>query len=143
MFLHYELKMDRDTVEILLIEDIFTPTNPDLWCLFVTFKHLSSVTRIYERTRCMRKESRIINYIPPQYEDRGNNIKNIEKTLREEGRYQTRVKMGVLDLELSKKDRGGSGKWERVPLPKGMAEPNISESRGAGGMSTSPAPGRP
>ena len=51
--------------------------------------------------------------------------------------------MGVLDLELSKKARGGSGKWERVPLPKGMAEPNISDSRGVGGMSTSPAPGRP
>ena len=146
-FFRCEMKIDSDTLENMEIENIFPPKKTDLQCLFVTFRHLSSVSRIFEKTRCMRKASRIINYIPLEFEERYRDIRSIEYTLRNEEKCQTRVKMGVLDLELSKKIKG-TGKWERVPLPRGLPEVNLRNSPAKGGISLqsgsiSPAPGRP
>ena len=56
--------------------------------------------------------------------------------------------MGIMDLELSKKTRG-SGKWQRVPLPPGLAKVDLNRSGGQEGHqehtweTLSPAPGRP
>ena len=146
-FFKCEMKIDGDTLEKMEIEEIFEPENTNLQCLFVTFKHLSSVSRIYEKTRCMRKDSRILNYIPAEYEERYRDIRAIEYTLRNEEQCQTRVKMGVLDLELSKKIKG-TRRWERVTLPRGLQEVNLRKSPDKRGFtvqpsSISPAPGRP
>ena len=89
----------------------------------------------------MRKGSRIINYIPEQYKDRARAISELEYNLREEEKCQTRVKMGWTDLELSKKVRG-TRKWEKVILPEGLPEINLSGSSGKAD-SWSPPPGRP
>ena len=123
-----ELKMDSDTIKRMEIENIFAPEKEDPQCLYVTFRHISSVSRIYEKTRCMRKESRILNYIPDEFEERYSEIRNIEYNLRQEEKCQTRVKMGLNDLVLSKKVRG-TGKWQRVILPEGLSEVDLSRSK--------------
>ena len=54
------------------VEDIFVPAKEkdDPKSLNVTFTQFSSISKIYEKTRIMRKESRISNYIPRQFQDR-------------------------------------------------------------------------
>ena len=156
-FLKCELKLSKETINSMDIESIFAPARQNPQCLYVTFIHGSSLTRIFERVRCMRKESRILNFIPAEYEDRYTDIRDIEYNLRQEEDCQTRIKMGFNDLELSKKIRG-SGKWQRVPLPPGIARVDLTrtellaENQGHGGgrdytpldfSSMSPAPGRP
>ena len=156
-FLKCELKLGKETINAMEIENIFAPLKQNQQCLYVTFRHGSSLTRIFEKVRCMRKESRILNYIPAEYEDRYTDIRDIEYNLRQEEDCQTRIKMGFNDLELSKKIRG-SGKWQRVPLPQGIARVNLTrtdlqagnEGHGMGMVYTpldlgslSPAPGRP
>ena len=127
-YIKCELKMDSDTLERMEVENIFSE---DSECLFVTFRHGASVARIFEKTRIMRRGSRIINYIPKEFKDRARGISDIEYKLRLEEKYQTRVKMGWTDLELSKKVRG-SGRWERVILPEGLPTVNLSSSPDSG-----------
>ena len=116
--------------------------------MFVTFKHGSSVSKIFEKTRVMRKEARILNYIPPEFQERYFDIREIEFRLRQEENCQTRIKMGFHDLELSKTVRG-SGRWQRVTLPPGLAAVDLNQTGGgsrtsvATNLTESPAPGRP
>ena len=124
------------------IENIFVPAceKDDPKSLNVTFKDYSSVTRIYEKTRIMRKESRINNYIPRQFNDTLKAISAIDFNIRQDRQYQTRIKMGLSGLELHKKLRG-SRKWEKVALPTNLPPVNLS-SRSVS-ESASPPPGRP
>ena len=57
-YLKCELKMDSEALKKMEIDNIFQEDKePDT--LFVTFRHGFSVVRIFEKTRLMRKESRI------------------------------------------------------------------------------------
>ena len=146
-FLKCELKLNSDVIDNMEIETIFPPARKDPQCLFVTFKYGSSITKIFEKTRCMRKAARIINFIPAAFEERYLDIREIEFNIRQEEDCQTRIKMGIYDLELSKKIRG-SGRWQRVPLPSGLARVNMNKEVLAGSHeqeegTLSPAPGRP
>ena len=140
-YLKLELKLDRTTLERMDIERIFFPAKEDPQCLYVTFKHVASVAKIYQKTFIMRKESRIITYIPKQFYNRFRTISEFEYNLREEEKCRTRIKMGLRDLQLFRKD-GPGGKWELVSLPTGLppVELNSSSSLAESG---SPAPGRP
>ena len=140
-YLKCELKIDSDSLQKMVIERIFAPVNKDRECLYVTFKHLSSVSRIYERTKIMRPESRILNYIPKQFNSRLRTVTEVEFIAREGGKYQTRVKMGLSDLELSRKLKG-TKKWERVKLPDNLPEVELDRSPSKV-VSMSPPPGRP
>ena len=147
-FLRCELKLSSETIESMEIENIFAPEKREPQCLFVTFKFGSSLSRIFEKTRCMRKEARILNYIPPEFEERYIDIRDIEYSIRQDENCQTRIKMGIMDLELSKKIRG-SGRWQRVPLPPGLAKIDLARTgvkagdQGQAWGTLSPAPGRP
>ena len=96
----------------------------------------------------MRKEARILNYIPAEFQERYFDIREIEYSLRQEQNCHTRIKMGLNDLELSKKMRG-SRRWERVTMPSGLAAVDLSKTGGwtrnsaVASMTESPAPGRP
>ena len=141
-YLRCELKIGNDIQESMEIEEIFPAYGENPAHLYVTFKEESSVSRIFEKTRIMRKESRIMNYIPRQFRERARAIGEIEYRLRKEQNFQTRIKMGLNDLELLKKRRGMNGRWERVSLPLNL--PRIDMNSQAGGLvSTSPPPGRP
>ena len=102
---------------------------------------MSSVARIFQKTRIMRKDSRISNYIHRQFMDRLRAISEFDYNLRQDKSYQTRIKMGVQDLELHKKVRF-SNRWEKVTLPKDLPPVNMS-SRTVIAVSESPPPGRP
>ena len=145
-FLKYELKLSSEAIDAMEIENIYAPDRRDSECLYVTFKHGSSIGRIYERTRCMRKAARILNYIPAEFQERYYDIRDMEYNLRQEENCQTRVKMGLKDLELSKKIRD-TGSWVRVPLPPGLAAVDLTRSgavaRPSLAAAESPAPGRP
>ena len=145
-FLKCELKLCSESIDTMEIENIFPPARNDPDCLYVTFKHGSSVARIFERTRCMRKAARILNFIPPEFQERYHDIRDIEYNLRQEENCQTRVKVGLKDLELSTKVRG-TGSWMRVPLPPGLAAVDLSrtgaETRSFLATTESPASGRP
>ena len=143
-YLRCELKLTSEILAAMEIEKIFTPPGRDPKYLFVTFKSESSLTRIFEKTRIMRKGSRIINYIPAQFRDRARAIGDIEYQLRHRENFQTRVKMGLKDLELWKKVRGMNQRWERVDLPSNLppVDMNVTADR-ADLESLSPPPGRP
>ena len=142
-YLVYELKIGEDDVNDMEIENIFVPAkdmdHPQ--SLNVTFKQYSSVSKIYEQTRIMRRESRINNYFPRQFKDRLRTKSEFDYNLRQDKRLQTRIKMGVMDLELHRKLRGTS-RWERVNLPDNLPPVDLS-SRPATQTPTSPPPGRP
>ena len=87
----------------------------------------------------MRKESRIQTYIPRQFRDRARAMKEIEYNLRQEEKCKTRIRMGLKDLQLYKKERGG--KWEQVVLQEGELPPVDLGPSSQG--SASPPPGRP
>ena len=142
-YLVYELKIREEDVDNMEIEKIFLPTkemdHPQ--SLNVTFEQFSSVSKIYEQTRIMRRESRINNYFPRQFKDRLRTKSEFDYNLRQDKRLQTRIKMGVMDLELHRKLRGTS-RWERVNLPDNLPPVDLS-SRPATQTPTSPPPGRP
>ena len=143
-FLKMELKLDPKTVEKMDIEKMFflRKDNPD--CMFVTFKYGSSVSKIFDKTYIMRKESRVKPYIPREFRDRARAISEIEYDLRNREKCKTKVKMGFYDLQLFKKDIT-RGKWELVPLT-GVDLPPVDLNAGQSPSktaTTSPAPGRP
>ena len=146
-FLRCELKLSNETIDTMEVETIFPPAKKNPQCLFVTFKYGSSLSKIFERTRCMRKAARIINFIPAAFEVRYLDIREIEFNLRQEEDCQTRVKMGINDLELSKKIRGSGNRWQRVPLPQGLARVDLTKVQAVAQeheeVTLSPAPGRP
>ena len=141
-YLRCELKIGNDVQKSMEIEEIFPAYGENPAHLYVTFKEESSVTRIFEKTRIMRKESRIMNYIPRQFRERARAIGEIEYRLRKEQNFQTRIKMGLNDLELWKKIRGMNSRWEKVSLPRNLPRIDMS-SPVRGSVSTSPPPGRP
>ena len=138
-YLRCELKIDTMSLERMKIEKTFflKADKPD--CLYVTFQNRSSVTKILEKTYLMRKESRIQPYIPRQFRERARAMKEIEYNIRQEEKCKTRIRMGLRDLQLYKKERGG--RWEQVELPEGELPPVDlgPSSQGTG----SPPPGRP
>ena len=134
-FLSLELKLDQVAIKEMEIERIFTPAKGEQLCLYVTFKYETSVARIFEKTRVMRKESRIIMYVPKQFYERFSSLSTHGYNIRKEEKCQTRIKMGQRDLVLFKRFRGE--KWEHVPLPEDLPHVELSS------FSRQPAPGRP
>ena len=146
-FLQFELKLSRKSIEEMEIARIFPPSgkeNPQ-W-LYVTFKQEASVQKIFEKTYIMRKESRILTYIPREFHSRFEAMRNLANVMRFEQRCKTRIKMGNMDLQLHRKDRD-NGRWERVQLPAGLPRVQLGISPGLAwpGQPSlgSPAPDRP
>ena len=141
-FLRLEVRLSTDTIEKMEMDKIFaTAGREDPQWLYVTFKHQSSVQRIYEKTRIMRKESRIITYIPKEFHSRFEVIRDIGTELRLREKCNTRIKMGFMDLQLFRKEKG-RGKWYEVQLPTDIPPVELGMvSRRV--VFESPAPGRP
>ena len=144
-FLNLELKFDKNELDLMEIERIFAPAKGDLQCLYVTFKYESSVRKIFEKTRYMRRGSRILMYVPKQFYNRFDKLRTFEYNLRMQEKCQTRIKMGYRDLLLFKRFRGE--RWEEVPLPKDLPPVALgsSASKAEHGSQApgTPAPGRP
>ena len=107
--------------------------------MYVTFRYERAVRMIYQRTRCMRKESKVMIYIPREFHGRYDDLAGHEYRLRKFENYQTRIKWGYDDLELYKRLRGAE-KWEKVALPDDLQKVNMNPRTS---ISLSPAQGRP
>ena len=86
------MKFDTDELEEMEVERIFFPAkkkDPDY--LYVTFRYERPVRMIYQRTRCMRKESRVMIYIPREFHGRYDDLAGHEYRLRKFENYQTRI----------------------------------------------------
>ena len=142
-YLKLELKIDTSSIERMGIEKTFYLNSENPECLFVTFLHRSSVSKIYEKTYIMRKESRVRTYIPRQFRDRARAISEIEYEMREVEKCKTKIKMGLKDLQLYKKV-GRGARWELVELPEAELPPvDLGSGSPSRQVTTSPAPGRP
>ena len=145
-YLRCELKIEQGLIDDMAIDNIFSPENrrDEPQYLNVTFRDSLSVSKIYEKTRIMRKESRIINFIPKQFSDRVRAISEIDYNIRLDKSYQTRIKMGLTDVELHRKLRGTT-RWEKVSLPGNLPPVNLRARSPppAALASLSPPPGRP
>ena len=145
-YLRCELKIDSETMKSMKIERIFQPAMANPNHLYVTFQKEASVAKIYEKTRIMRAGSRILYYIPSQFKYRAKAIREIEYQLRHDKKYQTRIKMGLYDLELWKRVRGARTNWEKVILPTNLPPVDFTMTTDSlinGTESQSPPPGRP
>ena len=140
-FLRFEMKFDSETIDRMEVEKVFLPAKGDPQCLYVTFKHVASVSKIFEKTRYMRKESRIISCIPKECHARICAMRDLGKSLKENEKCHWRVKMGLRDLQLNRKDRS-TGSWILVPIPETFPQVELRSSPDSFG-SNSPAPGRP
>ena len=141
-FLQLEIKLSETTIKKMEIEKIFAPAakeNPQ-W-LYVTFSEEGSVQKIFEKTRIMRKESRILTYIPKEFHSRFEVIRDLGNVVRFEEKCKTRIKMGFMDLQLHKRDVD-SGMWKLVQLPAGLPPVELGVSPRLTDTG-SPAPGRP
>ena len=123
-YFRLELKLSEGIIEEFDIERIFTPARENPEWLYVTFRYEASVSRVFEKTRIMRKDSRIITYIPREYHSRFQAMKELGNQLRIERDCKTRIKMGHRDLQLHKKERD-TGKWELVELPANLPPANF------------------
>ena len=139
-FLSLELNIYKNELDLMEIERIFAPAKGNLQCLYVTFKNESSVRKIFEKTRYMRRGSRILMYVPKQFYGRFDKLRTFAYNLMMEEMCRTRIKMSYRDILLFKRFRGE--RWKEVPLPKDLPPVEL------GGLSSkaelvSPAPGRP
>ena len=80
--------------------------------------------------------------VPRQFQDRLAAVSAFDYSIRADKKYQTRIKMGFVDLELHKKLRG-TNKWEKVTLPSSLPPVDFSSRPAATTSSCSPPPGRP
>ena len=143
-YLKGELKIDTETIKRMDIEKMFFLRKDNPECMYVTFKCRSSVSKIFEKTYIMRRESRVQTYIPREFKERARAISEFEYELREREKCKTKVRMGFYDLQVFKKNRSG-GKWELVPLT-GVELPPVDLSMSQSPsrpVTTSPPPGRP
>ena len=139
-FLDLELKMTKAEIDVMEIERIFAPAKENPKYLYVTFRYESSVKKILEKTRFLRKESRVFMYVPKQFYERFVKLRSFEYSLRTKEKCQTRVKMGTRDLQLFKRFRGES--WREIALPEDLPLVELGSS-GISSECWSPAPGRP
>ena len=141
-FLQCEVKLPKEIIQKMKIEKIFPPVsqlNPQ-W-LYVTFENESSVQKIFQKTKIMRKESRIITYIPKEFHSRFIALRDISYKIRHEEECKTRIKMGYMDLHLDKKDKD-TGRWNRVKIDIDLPPVELNKSP-TKFDSESPAHGRP
>ena len=91
----------------------------------------------------MRKDEdvRLVRYTPPQLQDRNDRIKDVEYQLRiGENKYKTRIRNGVMDLILEKKNKDERA-WTKVNV-ENLPPVDLSRTSSQPSISISPAEGR-
>ena len=119
-FLKLEMNIREDEFNTLEIKKIFPPAKEGWDKLYVEFRNQISVNTIYRYAKYLRKDQRLVPYIPHQFYDRYRAMERIAYELRHsEPKYKTRVKMGSSDLILYKK-KPGESTWTVLTSPTGL-----------------------
>ena len=103
------MKIKDDVFKKMKVENIFPPAKDSWDKLYVQFSSQTSVNIIYSPAKYLRKDQRLVPYIPLQFYERYRAMEGLAYELRHsETKYKTRVKTGASDLILYKKKLGES-----------------------------------
>ena len=142
-FMHYELKISANEQDNMEIEELFERRSEQLDTVYVRFKYRSSMSKIFDRVRFLRKDSQLVTYIPREFQERFKALNENLKLMRQEGEgWRTRVKLGQLDLEVSMKGKQIGSMYQSVTLDI-RDLPQVCLTRPQTPVSNSPPPGRP
>ena len=143
-FFRLEMKIGESVYDTLNIKQIFPPAKDNWDTLYVRFESEASVNTIYTYAKNLKKENRLVRYIPKQFYDRYRAMESEAYLLRHSAeKFKTRVKMGVTNLILYKK-KPSERTWSIVPDSTDW--PNVTltlEDASNRRTSGSPPPGRP
>jgi hypothetical protein len=144
-FMACEMKIPPKDQEHMEIEDIFERRSDQLDTVYVRFKYRSSLFRIFEKVKFLTNgRSNLVTYIPREFQERFQALNEILKTLRREGEgWRTRVKMGLVDLIVSKKTKQMGAAYQEVGMSDMSRLPPVCLNRPQTQVTNSPPPGRP
>ena len=140
-FFKQELRMDHEVFDSLGIRKIFPPAKENWDTLYVMFESERAVNTIFSYARNLKKNQRLVRYIPKEYYERYRAMEADAYILRHsEQKFKTKIQMGFNDLILYKREAGGSWSivttsqdWPAVTLTLGSnLDTSISTSEGAG-----------
>ena len=119
-YLKCEMKMLPSDIEKLNITRIFPPAKQDWNVLYVEFGSEFEVDTIFRHTRNMvKRDHRVINWIPKQMYERFRGIESLAYTIRKDEGLKTRVKIGRTDFTLLTRDPTSSF-WVSRHLPSNL-----------------------
>ena len=119
-YLKCEMRMLPSDIEKLNITRIFPPAKPDWNVLYVEFGSEIEADTIFRYTRNMvKKDHRVINWIPKQMYERFRAVESLAYTIRKEEGLKTRVKIGQTDFKLLTRDPNSS-LWTTRHLPDNL-----------------------
>ena len=127
-YLWCEMKVGGEVFDGLEVEKIFPPAKENWNTLYVEFTSETSVSILYNYSRNLRKNQRLVPYIPKQFYSRYRTLESAAYNLRHSDvKYKTRVRMGSTDLVLWKKKPSESF-WTPVQLPTtGLSQVDLKE----------------
>jgi hypothetical protein len=108
-----EIRIGEDIFNSLNVKQVFPPAKENWDTLYVVFESKRDVNTIYNYARNLQKNQRLVRYIPHQFYERYRAMEADAYLLRHsESKFKTRIKMGINDLVLYK--RQGSESWSTV-----------------------------
>jgi hypothetical protein len=126
-YLKCEMKMLPSAIDNLDIIRIFPPAKQEWNVLYVEFGSENQVDTIFSYTKNMvKKDHRVIRWIPKQMYDRYRAVEGLAYRLRQEEGLKTRVKLGRTDLVLSTRQPESSVWYNRI-LPNNLPEVNLEQ----------------
>ena len=126
-YMKNEMKVSEEVVGDMHIEKVFPPAKADWNTLYVKFASESSVHMLYSHARNMKAALRLVPYIPKQFFSRYRELGKQAYQLRHsEAKYKTRIKMGISDLVLYKREPFQNS-WSMV-IPTQISSSNNTET---------------
>ena len=140
-YLKCEMKVLPSEIEKLDIVRIFHPAKDDWNVLYVEFSSEYQVNSLYSYTKVMKKDNRLMRWVPKQMYERFSEVESYAYSIRKEEHLKTRVKIGQCDFELSTREPSSSV-WKKRQLPANLPEIEVNPLSSPN-MASSPPPGRP
>ena len=153
-FLKYEMKIPNRTIDEMLtkVSKIWIPVHQEWDRLYVEFQEDIYVRQCYTYARNLKKDIRLITYVPKEFRERNRAIEQHAYQLRHgEDEYKTRVQFGMNDIELRVR-KPDQRSWTMVkfellppvdinppPSPVLATSPTAGRSRSASAKRPSPA----
>ena len=141
-----DMKISKEEQSEMEIARVFSPQRENADMLYCEFKRLSSVFKVFEHSRHMRRGTNISPYIPKEHYNRYRALEEICYNWRKDEGARTRVKMGKKGLEVWKK-KSGEANYTEVPTDSLGELPEVGmrrkESREDKNLTRSPPTGRP
>ena len=124
-FFKQEMRMDQEVFDKLGIRTIFPPAKDNWETLYVQFESEIAVNTIFSYAKNLKKNQRLVRYIPKEFYERYRAMEGDAYLLRHsDKKYKTKVQMGFYDLILYKKEAGGI--WSTVTSSADWPEVNLT-----------------